>query len=325
MLSAAVIGLGNIGLGYDYDETDASRVLTHSSAFYNHRHFDLVAGVDPSPATRKRFEDKFNKPTFATVVDLYGRMAPEVLSIGVPTPLHSSVFEEIIQHYPKAILCEKPIAPTVAEGKIMCEMAHAAHCVLLVNYMRRFEPGVLELRKRIKNKELGDIYKGTLWYSKGILNNGSHFVDLLIFLLGDVKDIVLIDTGRENMQYDPEPDLKIKFGEVNIFFLAGREENFSIKELELMGTKGSIQYSRGGEEIVLRKTCSHDLFPTYTVLEKEGMNIPTDLRRYQLHVLDALYKTLTTGAALNSDGQTALETMAVVEKILTMAKEESNG
>jgi predicted dehydrogenase len=324
MFSAAVVGLGNIGLRYDYDETDASRVLTHSSAFYNHRHFDLVAGVDPSPAARKKFEDKFNKPTFATVVDLYGRMAPDVLAIGVPTPLHSSVFEEIIRHSPKAILCEKPIASTLVEGKKMCEIAQAAHCTLLVNYMRRFEPGVIELKKRIKKMELGDIYKGVLWYSKGILNNGSHFVDLLIFLLGNVKDIALLDPGRKHMPHDPEPDLKIKFGDVDIYFLAGREENFSVKELELMGTSGSINYFRGGEDIVLRKTCPHDLFPTYMVLEKEGMNISTDLRRYQLHVLDALYETLTTGAALNSDGQTALETMAVVEKIIMMTKEASH-
>jgi predicted dehydrogenase len=324
MFSAAVIGLGNIGLGFDYDETDAARVLTHASAFYNHPHFDLVAGVDPNPPACKRFEDKFSKPAFSSVGDLYSKMAPDVLAIGVPTPLHSSVFEEVICHLPKAILCEKPIASTLAEGKKMCEMALAVHCTLLVNYMRRFEPGVIELKKRIKNRELGDIYKGTLWYSKGILNNGSHFVDLLIYLLGNVKDVALLDPGRKHLSHDPEPDLKIKFGDVDIYFLAGREENFSVKELELMGTFGSINYFRGGEDIVLRKICPQNLFPTYRVLEKEGINIPTDLRRYQLHVLDALYETLTTGAALNSDGQTALETMAIVEKIIMMTKEASH-
>lgn len=320
MFSAAVIGLGNIGLGFDYEESDASRVLTHASGFHYHRNFDLVAGVDPDPMARKKFEDKFGRPAFSSVKDLYKNISPDVISLGVPTLLHFAVFQEIIVHSPKAILCEKPIAFTLAEGRRMNEMAEAVHSVLLVNYMRRFEPGVFELRERIRNKELGDIYKGTLWYSKGILNNGSHFIDLLIFLFGDVNDIVLLDVGRKHLKLDPEPDLKVTFGDVDIFFLAGREECFSVKELELMGTLGSIQYSRGGEDIVMRKPSSHKLFPSYTILEKEGYRIPSDLHRYQLHVLDALYQTLSSGVELNSTGTTALKTMGVVEKILNMTK-----
>jgi predicted dehydrogenase len=324
MFSAAVVGLGNIGMGYDYDETDASRVLTHAAGFHHHPQYNLVAGIDPDSLSRKKFEKKFGKPSFISVSDLYKEMSPDVISLGIPTSLHFTVFQQLIQHSPRAILCEKPIAPTMEQGRKIHEMAQAAHCVLLVNYMRRFEPGVIELKKRISNKELGDIFKGTLWYSKGILNNGSHFIDLLIFLLGSVKSLVLLGTGRKHFKSDPEPDLKLTFGEVDIYLLAGREECFSLKEMELMGTLGSIYYSRGGEEIVLKKIAPNELFPGYMVLEKEGMHITTDLQRYQLHVLDALYQTLTTGASLYSDGSTALETLAVVENVLALVKEASN-
>lgn len=324
MLSAAVIGLGNIGMDFDIEEPDGTRVLTHATGFYYHPNYDLVAGVDPDSHACRKFEKKFGRPAFRSVDELYDKLSPDVVSIGVPTVLHFPLFKELIHQNPKAIICEKPIASTPKEGEKMIAMAQAAHCELVVNYMRRFEPGVIELKKRIGDKEFGDIYKGTVWYSKGILNNGSHFIDLLIFLFGAVQDIVLLDGGRINLKDDPEPDLKIVFGELEVYFIAGREEYYSIKEIELMGTAGSIRYSRGGEEIVLRKPYSHELFPQYTVLEKEGKGIATDLKRYQYYVAEALYQALTTGAKLNSTGETALETAVVVEIILKKIQEAAH-
>lgn len=321
MFTSAVVGLGNIGQGYDYEACDSSRILTHASGFFSHPHFELVAGVDPDPAARHKFEKKFRRPAFSSVSDLYKVFSPEVLAIAVPTPLHFEVFKEIISHSPKAIICEKPLALVLAEGRMMNEMAEAAHCALLVNYVRRFEPGVLELKKRIDQKEFGEIYKGTVWYSKGIINNGSHFIDLLLFWFGKVTEIELLNPGRKIKEDDPEPDVKIKFGELEIYFLAGREECFSIRELELMGTSGCIKYSRGGEEIVIKKTSPNPLVPTYTILEKDGQLIKTDLPRYQWYVLEALYQSMVSGSPLNSSGLTALGTMAVVDKILNRVKE----
>ena len=321
MFSAAVVGLGNIGQGFDYDISDSSCVLTHASGFYHHPQFDLIAGVDTEHLARKKFEKKFGKPVFSNIEDLYKVMSPEIVSIGVPTALHFSVFQELIRHSPKAILCEKPLASSLYDAERMVAMAEAAHTLLLVNYMRRFEPGANELKQRINRGEAGKIYKGTVWYSKGILNNGSHFIDLLIFLLGAVKEVVLVDLGRKYLRHDPEPDLKIAFDTAYVYFLAGQQENFTVNQVDLMGTLGSVHYYGGGEEIVLRKTFHHDLFPDYTILDPKGTPIATDLKRYQLHVLDALYKALTSNAQLNSNGVTALETMDVMEKILTLTKE----
>lgn len=324
MFTAAVVGLGNIGQGFDYDLTDASRVLTHASGFLHHPGFRLVAGVDPDPGAREKFERKFHQPAFGSVAELYRQLAPDVVSLGVPTALHFTVFQEVISHSPKAILCEKPLAQTLAEAEKIRDMARRAGCLLLVNYLRRFEPGVLELKKRIEQKECGEIYKGTLWYAKGILNNGSHYLDLLRYLLGEVEDLVLLDPGRPGLA-DPEPDLKITFAGTPVYFLAGREECYSIKELELYGTLGQIKYSQAGEVIVIRKTRSSPIFSGYRILEEQGQPIIADLPRYQLHVLEALYQALLTGSALNSDGDTALETMAVAERIINLVQARNNG
>lgn len=322
-LGAAVIGLGKIGQGLDYEHEGSSRVLTHATAFFFHPEFQLLAGVDPDVAARARFEKKFSRPAYATLSELVRGTSPDVLAISVPTALHFKVFSEALQFGPRAILCEKPLALTVEEARRMKSMAEAARCVLGVNYMRRFEPGVLELKRRIAGGEFGRIYKGTVWYSKGILNNGSHFIDLLHFLLGSASDVEVLEEGEKNTESDFEPDVRIRFGTANIYFLAGREECFSIREVELMGTSAHVRYARGGEEIVISKTRPSSLFPGYTVLEeyREAETVKTDFGRYQWYVADALHQALASGQPLNSTGATALETMEVIDTILSRRRE----
>lgn len=222
---AAVVGLGNIGLGYDYQSQDGSLIFTHAAGFHFHPGFELVAGVDANPEARGRFENKFAQPAFATVREMFASCTPDVVSIAVPTTLHHTVFMEVMNYSPKAVLCEKPVGGNLAMAREMKETADRKGTIMLVNFIRRFEPGVLRLKEAIAAGDYGHIYKGTMWYSKGILNNGSHFIDMLIFLFGPVTAVNLLDTGIQHGK-DPEPDVKIRFGDVDIYFLAGREDCF---------------------------------------------------------------------------------------------------
>lgn len=314
---AAVIGLGNIGIGYDYDDRDGSRVLTHAAGFNLHEGFDLVAAVDADAKARGKFEQKYNRPSFSSIREMYDQCNPDVISIAVPTILHYTVFMESVAYKPKAILCEKPFGGTLAKAKEMKAAADLAGITLLVNYIRRFEPGVLRLKQAIEDGEYGTIYKGTLWYSKGILNNGSHFIDMLRFLLGEVQRIELLDKGIEQGN-DPEPDLKIRFGSTDMYFLAGREACFSIKEMELVSTSACIRYAGGGRAIQVRRTVPNPTFPGYVVLEEAGTFIPTELARYQAYVTEALYQALETGIPPASNGTTTMETLSVVDEIIRL-------
>ena len=170
----------------------------------------------------------------------------------------------------------------------------------------------------IQEQAIGELYKGTVWYSKGLLNNGSHFVDLLRFLLGNVSEIKILNKGRKWGDQDPEPDVCIRFGETAVYFLSAREECFSIGDIELIGTRGKIRYAEGGAVIEVRKTEPGPLFPGYTILSQEKQTIPTDLKRYQWHVLDHLHRHLLYGTPLYSDGKSATETLEVIETIFSM-------
>lgn len=321
MFTAAVVGLGNIGQLYDYDDTDGSRLLTHANGFFQHPKFRLIAGVDENNEAREKFEAKFRCPAFASISALYERFAPDVVSIAVPTGLHYKVFKEIIGYGPQGILCEKPVAQTLAEGMQMKALAEQKKCTVLINYMRRFEPGVEEIRQMLQAGAIGDIYKGVMWYSKGILNNGSHFIDLLSYLLGPVKKTQILARGG-NYAGDPEPDLQIWFGDTCVYFLAGKEECFSVKELELMGTLGTLQYLRGGEVFKVRKTMANPLFPAYTILEQKGTCSATQLGKYQKFVLDDFAASLEEKRLPLSNLDTALETLSVIEMIQKQMCEE---
>jgi predicted dehydrogenase len=168
-LAGAVIGLGQIGQGYDYNLDPERFVLTHATSFACHPGFDLVAGVDPDAAQRTRFEQKFGKPAYADLPSLQQRHQIDVFAIGTPTTAHFATFCAVLEAKPRAIICEKPIATTGADARQMVARGEAAGCALLVNYMRRFEPGGLTLKSLIQKKELGEIYKGVV---HGFVNMG---------------------------------------------------------------------------------------------------------------------------------------------------------
>jgi predicted dehydrogenase len=313
---AVVAGLGNVGLRYDLDTQGSERVASHARAYATHPGYRLVAGIDPDAAGRALLEQHYGVAAFPDVAALLAAgIRPEVWSIAGPTALHFRMFEDIIALRPAAILCEKPLAESVAEGERMVVAATKGGCALAVNYMRRFEPGVLALRQLIAEGALGEIYKGSAWYSKGLLNNGSHVIDLLGFLLGDAGSFQVLETGRKWEGRDPEPDVCLGFGSARVVLQAAREECFSYIGFELVGTGGTVRYVDGGHRIELRRARAEPALPGYRILAPEIEVLPTDLKRYQWHVVDALHQHLCEGGPLHSSGASALASLRTIDRV----------
>lgn len=313
---AAVIGLGNVGQGYDYDDHDGTRVQTHANGFFRHERFDLVAGVDPELGERRRFEEKFRRPAYADTEAMLAHHRPDVVAIAVPTPLHLPALTACLTGSPRAVICEKPIADSTVDARRMLSLATSARCTVLVNYMRRFDPGVAALRAAISAGRLGRIYKGTVWYGKGLRHNGSHFVDLLRYLLGEARLLAILDVGQHRPEGDVEPDFCMGFGESRVYFLAVREENFSLAAVELVGSGGKVLYADSGNRIELQFAVPHPELADYRTLSRHAEILPSGLMRYQWHVLQALYDNLVSGIPLSSDGESATQTLAAVEKVM---------
>ena len=79
--TAAIIGLGQVGQGYDYENLDSSIQLTHATALKYHNEFDLIAAVDSSKHQRSRYSKKFSTPVFSNLDSLYSKYKPDIAEI----------------------------------------------------------------------------------------------------------------------------------------------------------------------------------------------------------------------------------------------------
>lgn len=123
----------------------------------------------------------------------------EALSLGldgvvvaIPTALHRDFALQCIAAG-KAVLVEKPIASTVADGETVIEAASRADVPLMVGYVERYNPAVIALKRLIDEGHLGRIYSLTarrvgmmparIKDANVLVDIGVHDIDAAAFVL----------------------------------------------------------------------------------------------------------------------------------------------
>ena len=107
MYSCLVIGLGNVGMGYDFN---SSYIQSHCKAIDFHKGFYLAGAVEKSKVKRLSFEKKFKKPSFKNCKSALKKIDPEIIIICSSTKTHLPLLKEILSiHKPRVIVCEKPM------------------------------------------------------------------------------------------------------------------------------------------------------------------------------------------------------------------------
>jgi predicted dehydrogenase len=309
----AVIGLGNVGQLYDYKNSSKNIILTHCKAISLHPSFELVAGVDIDENNCKNFREKFAKPVFQSINELCIKHKPDVFVIASPTKTHNEIFHEIINYSPDCIILEKPIATNAEEAFSMYEAAKENNCMVLVNYSRRFNDSINNLKGIISGGQFGKILKGTVWYTKGIVENGTHFIDLLQYLLGDATNVEILNPGRYYNDVDPEPDICITFEDSIIYFLSGKEENFCMGQFELVGENGLIFY-RDDNPIKIYFSEDDPVYDGYRVIKKQD-DIINFGDKEMWYLYDSLIEYLVNGNIPVSTIDTAIKTLYITEEI----------
>jgi predicted dehydrogenase len=309
-----LVGLGQIGMGYDLHAESKMRVATLARAFSEHPAFTLVGGVDPNPVQREIFSTRYRSQAFADIRTALAAEAPDLIVIAVPTEAHYSVWKDSIQSPSiKAILCEKPISYKLDEAEEMVSVSSQKKIRLYTNYMRRCDSGIISVRNRIQQGEIKGPIKGVCWYSKGLYNNGSHYLNLFQFLLGKVVGFEVINSGRVWHGVDPEPDLKIRFESGEIYFHAAHDENFSYHRIELIASNGRLEYYGG--KIRWQKTI-HDLNnANYIILDNDFEEIQSDTARLQFFVADQIYRDMSGLDSSICTGEQGLSTIKILDEI----------
>ena len=314
--AALIVGLGQIGMGYDLHLAAETHVYSHARAFSQHPAFHLVGGVDPDEQRRHGFSETYGCAAYADLESALARHQPEVVIVAVPTALHGKTVLRVLElTQPTAILCEKPLSHDLDEARAMVQACAGKGVRLCVNYMRRSDPGAIEIKRRIAAGELGAPLKGVAWYSKGFFHNGSHFFNLLEYWLGPLQRSVVLNRGRLWDGTDPEPDIQVSFALGTIVFLAAWEEAFSHYTIELVSPGGRLRYDQGGELILWQPAVPAPNMQGGNLLSKRPEQVASGMDRYQWNVAEQFARALDGGNAHLCSGQDALQTLESMKQV----------
>lgn len=312
--SVLLIGLGNIGMGYDFSSSSDDYVATLAKSFSLHPRFDLIGAVDSDFEKRESFLCRYKCPAYSNIKAAIKDNVPDIVVIAVPTELHFDIFMEVVEStLPKAILCEKPLSNNYEEASKMVKLSEKYNLLLFTNYMRRCDQAVINVRHQIDVEEIKTPVKGVCWYSKGFIHNGSHFLNLFQYWLGEVMNFDVISQGEKTSLYDVEPDVKITFEKGEVYFLLANEKNFSHNTYELIAGNGRLWNERG--VLSWQSIVPDENYSDYTILNDSSEAIKSEPHRLQWHVADQLYLCLKGKKSPICTGEEGLSTLYECMKI----------
>jgi len=316
-IGIVLAGLGQIGMGYDRALDPARFVTTHARAFSQHPEFHLEAGVDLNPDLRREFEATYGCASYPDIESACAVHAADVAVVALPTEFHAEALERILRcAQPRAILCEKPLAYAVEDAKHMVGSCAKNGVNLYVNYMRRSDPSVIEVKRRINVGLIQTPVKGRVWYTKGWLHNGSHFFNLLEYWLGPLMEFKVLKKQHVEDESFADLDVWVAFERGEITFLAASAEAFSHSEIELISPSGRLRYGSETDHVNWQVLEPDERFKNYTSLSREVEKISMTRERYQLQVADQLALSLKGQASQLCTGADALKTLVSMRKVL---------
>ncbi|MCW5635301.1 MAG: Gfo/Idh/MocA family oxidoreductase [Rubrivivax sp.] len=327
-LRVLVVGCGNIAGGFDAERPTSALPLTHAGAYVRHGGFRLVACVEPDAARREAFMQRWLvEKGFATIDAAAGAGPFDVVSLCSPTSLHAAHIAAVLSLHPRLVFCEKPVTGSAAETAAAVEVCAAAGVKMAVNHNRRWAPDIQRLRAELQagpNGPWGAVRSAVGIYNKGVLNNGSHLVDLLQLLLGPLQ---LVAAGQPLFDHWPEdptvPALLCTRTGINVTLNAAHAADYAVFELQLYTERGMVAMEDGGAGWRIRRVVGSPHFKGYAVLDS-GQRTSGEYHASTLAAVTNIHDALTGAAPLASTGETALAAQRLCERIARHARAGGN-
>jgi predicted dehydrogenase len=317
-----IVGCGNIAGGFDMTRSPALPPLSHAGAYANHGGFRLVACVDPDTQQCGNFAQHWNVKKQATRLEELDATPGtfDVISICSPTPLHRQHVEQALCLQPRVIFCEKPLTSDVTDAEKLIAECEARGVYLIVNYSRHWDPAVEEFVAAIRAHRWGAVRSAVGHYNKGILNNGSHMIDLLLRLVGPLEVVTTSCLVNDFGESDPTVAVLLTAREagIPIYLSPGNAKDFAYFELELVCEKGVVRIVDGGMGWQYREVMSDSLFTGYRSLGKasyiQGRYLETMSR-----AVDDIYAYLQTGKSAGTRNEHLLAVQELCTRIQQIA------
>ncbi len=155
------------------------RAASHVGGVQADTRLNVVALADKNRQAAEQFntDHQFDAAIYTDYQELLAAEKPEIVITCLWTPLHLPVFRACADAGVKAVLSEKPVAPTWGECQEMVRLAEEFGCQLTFSHQRRFAEGNLLARKLLADGVFGKIERMDLYSPKNILDCGPHTFD----------------------------------------------------------------------------------------------------------------------------------------------------
>ena len=223
-----------------------------ATAFHAVPETDVVAVFDLGTDTRAEFVDCWREvwgeiPTYDDYQQMLNENQPDLLCIATRQTMHADQIELAVQAGVRGILCDKPLATSLAE---MDRIVTACQEVpLLLALDRRWMPRYCSLRELVADGVIGEVTSATAYALSNLINHGCHSYDAILGLAGDVEPVwvsgLVDDVSEEPLdsrrRMDPVGHAQIGLANGAVFYVTpnGRHENSGLT-FEVGGENGRL-------------------------------------------------------------------------------------
>lgn len=318
-MKGLIVGCGKIAGGFDDPASVSACAKTHVSAMKKNGAFSSISCMDIDLDRARSFSERWKLGSAYSSFEEVDVGEFEFISICTPTSNHTESVLQSIRLNPKAIFVEKPLSDCASRSNDLINECEKAGVSLVVNYSRRWDASVQKLSRDISDGSLGELRSISGWYNKGIHNNGSHLLDILLEMFGPLEVIASVISTQSKSSSDPDIDgiLRTKGG-VNIHIATTDAEDYSLFELKILTSEMEIIMLDGGLRWGERKIKQSDEYSGYKRLGeihyRDGEYLPVMEKAVQ-----SVTEVINSEATDCSSAVAALQTQKLCEEMVRYA------
>lgn len=265
------------------------------------------------------------------------KVKPDLISLAVPTALHAQIGLELIERGIN-LLIEKPIATTLEEGEALIEAARKAGVVLQVGHIERFNPVVMEMKRRLLDGMAGRIYKvqtqrlspypGRIQDAGAVTDLATHDIDLLRNLMNDQISRLygeILHTINRDREDGLNGILRFRSGIIGVL-----DVNWitpaKVRRITITGARGMLRCDLLSQELYFYENeTAPSQWDTLSVLRgvSEGNVIGFRINRHEplAAELADFAETVRTGRKPTVSGEDGLETLRIAREFILSAEQ----
>ncbi|MBI3633249.1 MAG: Gfo/Idh/MocA family oxidoreductase [Candidatus Vogelbacteria bacterium] len=311
---SVVIGAGRIGAFFDSPKS--KDVVTHAHALTKHPRILFEGFFDMDKNKSSSAAKVWGTNSFEDMSDMMTAVRPDIVSVCVPDEYHSNILMSVVDYKPKLVICEKPLTTNLKDSLAVIECYSNKKIPILVNYSRRFSKTFQTLKNDINQNKYGQVLTASGIYTKGILHNGSHLLDLAAFFFGKLKESKSLFGRMDYKSSDKTVGGFASFEKCPQFYLmAGDERVYSIFEMDILFERARFTIINDGFNVLVRHVVDDPRYKGYLILSGPK-KIKTDYGNVMYNMVDNAVKYLNGQEDLLCTAEQALEVQKIATQFL---------